>query len=123
MALGSQLNAQLDAGPTIAILGELSASVSAAGTSQGTATLLTTANNVVTTVGAGSGVRLPVTPTVSKNDRLHVANHGANTLAVYPPVGGKFGTASTNVPAMIAPGKCADFFCIDGTNYTVLLSA
>jgi hypothetical protein len=85
--------------------------------------LLAAANNVVTTVGAGAGVRLPASPTVSANDRLHVANHGANTLAVYPPTAGKLSNNTANVPAMIAPNKCADFFCIDGTNYTAILSA
>lgn len=123
MALGAQLNASLGAQAALAVLGSLSASIAAAGSAQSTATLLSNANNIVTTVAAGSGVRLPVTPVVSANDRLHVANHGVNTLVVYPPSGGKLGTASTNVPAMIAPGKCADFFCVDGTNYTAVLSA
>lgn len=123
MALGAQLNSSLGAQAALAVLGSLSASITAAGTTQGTATLLSNANNIVTTVAAGTGVRLPVTPVVGPNDRLHVANHGANTLAVYPPSSGKLGTASTNVPAMIAPGKCGDFFCIDGTNYTAVLSA
>lgn len=122
MAFGSQLNNALGETAALAILGDL-ASLSAAGTTQATATAITTANAVVGTVGAGSGVRLPVTPTVSAKDRLHVANHGLNMLAVYPPSGGKLGTASANVPAMIAPGKSADFMCIDGTNYTALLSA
>jgi len=123
VALGAQLNAQLGSQPALAILGDLAAAVSAAGTTSATATLLATANSIVTTCAAGAGVRLPLTPTVSANDRLHVANHRANALAVYPATGGKFGTASAGVPAMIAPGKCADFFCIDGTNYTALLSA
>lgn len=123
MALGAQLNANLGSAAALAVLGSLAATVSAAGTNQSTATVLSACNNVVTTVGAGSGVRLPVTPTVSANDRLHVANHGANTLAVYPPIGGKLSNNTANVPAMLAPTKCADFFCIDGTNYTANLSA
>lgn len=123
MAFGSQLNATLGTQAALAVLGELSAGVSAGGTTQAGATLLSTANSIVTTVAAGSGVRLPVTPTVSANDRLHVANHGANTLAVYPPSGGKLSNRTANVPALIAPNKCADFFCIDGTNYSALLGA
>lgn len=121
--LGSQLNTAFGTQGALAILGDLATAVAAAGSTQGTATLLTVANSIVTTVAAGAGVKLPVTPTVSAKDRLHVANHGVNTLAVYPPSGGKLGTASTNVPALVAPGKCADFFCVDGTNYTALLSA
>lgn len=123
MPLGSQLNAQVGSQAALAILGDLASAVSAAGTSQSGATALTTVNSIVTTASAGQGVRLPLTPTVSANDRLHVANHTAVNLLVYPPSGGKLGTASANVPAALGPGKCADFFCIDGTNYTAVLSA
>lgn len=123
MAIGAELNASLNSQAALAVLGSLSASVSAAGSTQGTATLLSSANNIVTTVAAGAGVKLPTSPTVSANDRLHVANHGANTLACYPPTGGQLNNNTANVPAMIAPKKSADFFCIDGTNYTAILSA
>lgn len=123
MALGSQLNATIGAQAALAVLGELSTAISAAGTTQAGATLLTTATSIVTTVAAGSGVRLPVTPAVSAGDRLHVANHGANTLAVYPPTGGALSANTANVPAMVAAKKSADFLCIDGTNYSAMLGA
>lgn len=122
MPFGSQLNSAIGSQGALAVLGNL-ATVSAAGTTQAAATALTAVNNIVTTVASGSGVRLPITPTVSANDRLHVANHGANALAAYPPVGGKLSNNAANVPAMIAVNKCADFICIDGTNYTALLGA
>ena len=122
MALGSQLAQWFGTPRALVLLGE-QATISAAGTTQGTAQAITTANAIVTTVGAGTGVILPVTPAVSANDRIHVANNGANALACYPPSGGKFGTASVNAPALIAPGKAADFYCIDGTNWTAILSA
>jgi Flp pilus assembly secretin CpaC len=122
VALGSQLNATLGAQGALAVLGEL-ASIAAAGTTQATATAITTAIAIVTTTPFKGGVRLPVTPTVSASDRLHVANHGANDLYVYPPVGGKLSNNTANVPALIAQQKCADFMCIDGTNYTAMLSA
>jgi uncharacterized membrane protein YqgA involved in biofilm formation len=121
--LGSQLNAVLGTQPTLVILGDLNAAVSAAGTTLATATLLVASTSIVTTVSAGTGVRLPATPTVSAKDRMHVANHGANTLAVYPPSGGALSANTANVPAMIAPKKCAEFICIDGTNWSVLLGA
>jgi Flp pilus assembly secretin CpaC len=121
--LGSQLNATVGDQAALAILGELSTAVSAAGTTQATATLLTTATSIVTTVAAGSGVRLPVTPTVSAGDRLHVANHGALTLSVYPPTGGKLSNNTANVPALVAPKKSADFLCLNGTDYSVMLGS
>ena len=124
MALGSQLNAAFGSEiAALAILGDISTAVSAAGTTQATATLLTASVSVVTTCAAGAGVRLPVTPTVSARDRLTAANHTANTLACYPPTGGKLGAQTTNAPALIAPGKSADFVCLDGTNYAALLGA
>lgn len=122
MPLGSQLNAALGSQGALAVLGDL-ASISAAGTNQATATAVTAVNTIVTSVGAGTGVRLPKTPTVSANDRLHVANHGASTLAVYPPSGGQLSSNAANVPALISTKKCADFLCIDGTNYSAMLGA
>ncbi len=119
---GSQLNQWFGSQRTAVLLGE-QATLSGAGTNQATATSITTANVIVGTVAFGTGVVLPVTPAVSANDRIHVANNGVNTCAVYPPVGGKFGSAGANVPVLMAPGKCADFYCVDGTNYTALLGA
>ena len=120
--LGSQLNVTIqNAQQVLAILGDLNAAVVAAGTSQSGATLLSASSSIVTT-GTG-GVRLPAMPTVSSKDRLHVANHLAVMLACYPPSGGKLSNQATNAPAMLAPGKCADFLCLDGTNYSALLGA
>jgi len=118
---GSQLNPHFGATASLALLGDLTSGATAAGTGQSTAYAITTVNTVFTTVAAGTGAVLPVTPTVSANDRLHVANHGANTLAVYPPTGGKLSNNTANVPALLAVGKCADFLCLDGTNYSALL--
>ena len=120
--LGSQLNVTFqNAQAVLAILGDMDAAAVAAGTTQSDATLLSASSSIVTT-GSG-GVRLPVTPTVSAKDRLHVSNHLATILACYPPSGGKLSNQTANAPAMIAPGKCADFLCIDGTNYSALLGA
>jgi hypothetical protein len=76
-----------------------SASVSAAGTSQGDATGLTTSYNVVTMVASGSGVRLP-TPPVGM--RVVIVNKGANSLNVYPDTGGAIDAAATNVATILS---------------------
>ena len=123
MALGSQINSVLGAQAAVVILGDVGDGLSAAGTTQGTATAIVHVSSIFTTVDPGTGGRLPVTPTVSARDRLHVANHGANTLLVYPPSGGKLSNRTANWPAQIPPNKCGDFLCIDGTNYSALLSA
>lgn len=120
MPLGAQLQVALRTQAALAILGDMGNSLTATGTNQATAYAITTANSVFTTVDAGTGARLPVTGIA---DRLHVANCGTNTLMVYPPSGGKLNNMTSNVPAAIPPNKTADFVCIDGTNYTALLSA
>lgn len=121
MPFGSQLNASLGSQGALAVLGDLNAAVVAAGTTQATATAIGTVNSIVTTTGFKAGVRLPVTPTVSANDRLHIANFGANDLAVYPPSGGKLNNNTANVPLILAQKKSADFFCINGTDYSVVI--
>jgi hypothetical protein len=59
--------------------------VAAAGTTQATATQLTSDSVVVTTVGASSGVILP-----NRTGEFFVANGTVTTLTVYPPVGSTF---------------------------------
>jgi acetolactate synthase regulatory subunit len=55
--------------------------VSAAGSTQGTATALTVDYNVVTTVAASTGVKLP---TATAGRRIVIVNKGASTLTIYP---------------------------------------
>ena len=55
--------------------------VSAAGSTQAGATALTVDYNVVTTVAASTGVRLP---TATAGRRIVIVNKGASTLTIYP---------------------------------------
>ena len=55
--------------------------VSAAGSTQADATVLTVDYNVVTTVAASTGVKLP---TGTAGRRIVIVNKGANTLKIYP---------------------------------------
>ena len=71
-----------------------SATVSAAGTTQGTATALTSDYNIATTVASGSGV---VLPTATTGRRLIVVNKGANALNIYPASGAAIDALGSNV--------------------------
>jgi len=90
--------------------------ISAAGTNQATATVLTAVTSNVTTVGAGAGVGLPgfVTGTTTNSAGLTITviNNGANPLLIYPPIGATSdtinGQASTSGVA-IFPGTVANF--------------
>lgn len=73
------------------------AAVSAAGTTQGTATVLTSQFNVVTTVAAGTGV-------VATSGYTKIWNAGANALLVYPIGSAQLDTDGTNVAVSVAVG-------------------
>jgi hypothetical protein len=67
--------------------------ISASGSSQGDATALTKAFNVVSTVSAGQGV---VLPTAVAGMRITVINTSGATLLVYPASGGTINSLATN---------------------------
>ena len=99
--------------------------ISAAGTTQGAATALTTQINVVTTVSSGQGVRLPSVPVgvpgvvgvagVIVGITITVVNRGANPLLVYPPTSGVIENLGTNQPATIDIGGTARFILATST--------
>jgi len=96
------------------IIGTATGSLTAAGTTQATALVLNDDVNVLSTVSAGSGAILPAGLEVG--DSVIVANMGANTLLVYPPVGVKFNNYPVNIPCALLQGRIATFTCVDASN-------
>src|SRR5690348_13343620 len=75
--------------------------ISAAGTTQGTATALVACVNLVSTVAAGAGVQLYNGQT---NDSQVVYNDQAiNNLLVYPPTSGQINQLSANTAHSLPP--------------------
>lgn len=98
------------------IAGSRSLTVTAAGATQGTATALTSALNVVTTcTEAACGVLLPVNDI---GDSITVCNATSANLRVYPPTGGAFNGGTANVPYTMAPNSTEEFFQVGTANYT-----
>jgi hypothetical protein len=90
----------------------------AAGTTQGTATVLTGNVANVTTVGANSGVILG-----RPNERNLIYNGGSgNVLTVYPPVGGTILGLAKNAGLQVSQGKAVTIEG-DGTTFFSNLSA
>jgi hypothetical protein len=89
------------------------ATISAAGTTQGTATAVTTTIAVVTTVAANSGVILPAGAT----QPVRVLNRGANTLNVYPQTGGQIEALGANAAATVAVGAGVTFLPVSSTQW------
>lgn len=93
--------------------------LTAAGTNQGTAYAIPSGQDfsVFTTVASGTGAILP-SAGVGKSEEYVVANHGTNALAVYPPVGGTMGSASTNTAYSLAAGKTGYFLNVGPLQWT-----
>lgn len=88
-------------------IGELyTTGISAAGTTQATATLLSSPINNVTTVASGSGVILPF---VAPGYEILVFNSGANSVKVYPSTGSQLNVLGTNNGALLATNTSATY--------------
>ena len=98
----------------------INTAISAAGTTQATATTLTGGVNMIGTAAAGSGVILPQG---QPGDLITVYNGGANAVYVYPPTSAKFGALSANTPAVLPTGSCCDFRQISTTQFIANLTA
>lgn len=123
MALASEMmGGGLSAGTAKAINGQVASGVSAAGTTIADATALKAGHNVVTTVGAGSGVILPNSEIA---DELFVYNStGTNALTIYPPTSSSTInqlTAGTGV--LLSPYTGVLFKKATSTSWTAWLSA
>lgn len=103
-----------------AICNDVNAAVSAAGTTQGTATELTNALNGLTTVAASSGVRLYAG---SAGDSQIVYNGGANAVRVYPPTGSRINGIPVNSPHILATSTVCEYWTLSTTQIVGVLSA
>lgn len=96
------------------------AGLSAAGTTQGTATVITKQTNEFTTVSAGQGAKLP---SPEQGEFIFVANAGANALLVYPDTGHSINALAANAGFSLAAGKNALFWAATASKWYALLSA
>lgn len=106
---------------TAAICQDVGTSMSAAGTTQATATELVNCLSDVTTVASGSGVILASKAT--PGDSQIVLNSGANVLKVYPPVGAKINNLTLNTAIVVPINSSCEFWCISLTKWAAVLSA
>lgn len=102
--------------------GVVSSAVSAAGTTLATATALTTSHNIVTTVGASSGVALPAADLM---DEVFVYNGtGTNALRVYPNTSSEtINQIAAGGAMQLAPYTGCMFKKATGTIWSAFLSA
>ena len=113
--------AGLPAPQMAAICKDTATAVSAAGTTQATATELTASDNEITTVGAGAGVVL--SSKLAAGDEQTVFNAGVNPLKVYPPSGFKINSLPSNAAMTLATNTGCLFKCISTTRVFGVMSA
>jgi hypothetical protein len=119
-ATGSDNNVGIAINPkgsgTVQVNGFLSKSVAktltATGTTQGTALALTAMVNIVTTAAASSGVILPA---ISNCTAIFVANEAANPFFVYPPSGSQINGLGANNPFTLSPSQMLMFLITSAT--------
>ena len=104
-----------------AICKDVATSLSAAGTTQGTATELTAADNELTTVASGAGVVLNAS--LAPGDEQSVFNAGANAVKIYPTSGMKINALATDAPMLLAVNTGCIFKCVSSTRVFGVLSA
>ncbi len=96
------------------------AALSAAGSTQGTATVISKQTNEFTTVGSGQGA---VLPSPEQGEFIFIANAGANALSVYPASGHSINALSVNTAFSVAAGKNAMFWAATASKWYSLLTA
>ena len=101
--------------------GLVESTISAAGTTQATATQLLAENSDVSTVASGAGVRLSFE--LSPSEFQAVFNSGANALKVYPPTGFQINALPLNGAMTLGTNTGVMFRCVSATRIFGVLSA
>jgi len=104
----------MSAALTEQVCGDIQYNVTAAGSTQGTATLVTGSHVIVTTAAASTGVILPQ---AEPGAEVTVKNLGANALNVYPATGGAINALSANAAFSVAAGGQARLLGRNSTNW------
>lgn len=102
------------------IVGSSSPTITAAGTTQATATLLVSDVNIITTAAAGTGV---VVPSAASGKYAVIVNRGATPLLVYPAVGHRFDSYAINAPIVLVVGGFLEIFGSSTTQWNTTLNA
>ena len=108
-------------GAAIGVVGDVQSGQTALGNSQATAFALAAAITAFSTTAASTGAILPAD--AAPGDECEVYNGGANSLTVYPPVGGTINNLSANTGMALATLKSGKYKCIGALAWYSLLSA
>jgi hypothetical protein len=112
-ASGGTVLASGPIGSSTYVVGGVQANMSAAGTTQGTATVLTCAFNEVITATSNQGVIMPSTV----GAEIVVWNTTAVSIKVYPPSGWSIDSGSTNAAVTLTTGTKGRWIALSTSRY------
>jgi uncharacterized protein (AIM24 family) len=98
------------------VAGPAGLGLSAAGTTQATATPIAGGVSTITTCAAGAGVQITTIGAFRKT----LFNNTANPLLIYPPTGGTINALAQNAGYSLAAGKSAYLVSPDGINVVAM---
>ena len=117
LTVSGNITAQANVTMTGYVIRSVGTGISAAGSTQGTATAITKEMNVVSTVATGAGV---VLPTAVAGMVISITNTSANALLVYPATSAAINTGSANAAYSQSAGATLQFIAPTTTQwYTV----
>ena len=117
LTVSGNIIAQANVNMTGYVIRSVGTAISAAGSTQGTATAITKEMNVVSTVASGAGV---VLPTAVAGMVISITNTSANTLLVYPATSAAINSGSVNAAYSQSAGSTLQFIAPTTTQwYTV----
>jgi hypothetical protein len=117
LTVSGNITAQANVTLTSYLVQSVATGISAAGSTQGTATALAKDINVVSTVSAGQGV---VLPTAVAGMRITVMNTSPTALNVYPASGGAINSAAANAAYSLSANGRLDFIATTTTQWYTL---
>lgn len=108
-------------GAAIGVVGDVLTGLVATGAAQATALPLAAVISSFATVAASTGAILPAD--AAPGDMYEVYNGGANSLTVYPPVGGLINNLAPNTGLALTTLKSGQYKCVGALTWYSNLSA
>lgn len=111
----------LDVGGDLTVTGSstfsVGGSITAAGTTQGDATAITSTYNVVTTATANQGV---VLPTATTGLVVKIVNDTSVTIKVYPGTSDQIDSGAANAARSLGPGMTMELIAVSGSKWNTM---
>jgi hypothetical protein len=102
-------------------IGGINAAVAAAGNSQGTATAITAAKNIVTSATGTSADGIRLGDASGAGDMVYVANTTNVALDVFPPTGGAINGGSANAAVALRANSMGVYMSLGGGNWAATI--